>query len=132
MSNLRVHTIFILIFTVSLLLRASMSGTVTESTLKFSKGQNQITLSEKANYGHSYVYNFYAKKGQKTSLEVSSSKSIVKFSFVEETCNKQPAFSMTSWTGILSCNGLHKIVVVMNDEKLNQVPFTVTLKITEP
>lgn len=108
---------------------ASMGGTVSEKNIKFSKGVSKVTLKGIADYAHSYVYNFYAKKGQKASIDVSSKGEVVRFSFFESVCNEEPAFKATKWQGLLACGGLHKIVVVMNEQEMKAVPFEVTLQI---
>lgn len=69
------------------------------------------------------MYHFSAKKGQKASIEVNSNDGVVRFSFFELACIKEPAFSEINWSGALSCCGRHEIVVVMNDVKLSQGRF---------
>lgn len=108
----------------------NMSGTVVEHRVKFAKGKTSTTLPGKAKYGMSYVYYVGAPKGQRMSVQVKSNRGLVTFSLIApDTQTIENAFLVKDWTGDLPQTGDYSIVVVMNNEKASNVPYTLEVAI---
>lgn len=108
----------------------NMSGTVTTKEIKFAKGKHEATVKGSARYARSYVYTLGAKEGQTMSVSVSAKDRELSFSVISpdgETIDG--AFLVTQWSGSLPMNGRYRIVLVMNDENADAVPFTLKAKI---
>ena len=108
----------------------NMSGTVVERRVKFAKGKTSITLRGKANYGMSYVYNVSARKGQRMSVQLKSDRGLVALSLIAPDARTvENAFLIKDWSGDLAQTGDYSIVVVMNDEKASNVPYSLEVTI---
>jgi hypothetical protein len=108
----------------------NMSGTVTTKEIKFAKGKHEASVPGSARYGRSYVYTLGAKAGQTMDVSVSAKNRELTFSVIgpdDETL--EGAFGVTEWSGTLPANGKYQVVVVMNDENVGTVPFTLKAKI---
>lgn len=108
----------------------NMSVTVIERRVKFAKGQTSVALRGKARYAMSYVYHVRAQKGQHMSVRLNSDRGLVTFSLTApDTQTVENAFGTRDWSGDLPQTGDYSIVLVMNDEKGGNVPYTLVVAI---
>lgn len=107
-----------------------MSGSVVKHRIRFAKGKSSATLSGKAKYAMSYVYDLGAQKDQTMNIHLTSPHNIVQFSLIrpdQETMEK--GFLVTDWQGKLPQKGDYSIVLVMNDAKAKLIEYTLTVEV---
>lgn len=125
--------LFLLVFFVGAIANASaqnMAHTVTKKEIKFAKGKHEASIQGSARYARSYVYTLGAKAGQTMTVSVAAKNRELTFSVIgpdDETL--EGAFGVAEWSGELPLNGKYSVVVVMNDENADAVPFTLKAKI---
>jgi hypothetical protein len=108
----------------------NMSGTVVERRVRFARGTHSATLQGRAKYGMSYAYKLGARAGQNMNVLLTSNGNAVTFSLIApNTDTVADAFLVNTWSGVLDQSGDYSIVVVMNNERARNVPFTLAVSI---
>lgn len=108
----------------------NMSSTVVTKEVKFAKGKHEATVTGVAKYGMSYVYKLGASAGQTIHVELVGKNKELIFSLMAPPPDEDTISTMVkTYNGELPKNGKYMIVVVMNDEKVAGVPFTLKVKI---
>ena len=108
----------------------NMAGTVVTKEVKFAKGKHEATVTGNAKYGMSYVYKLGANAGQTIDVELVGKNPELIFSLMAPPPDEDTISTMVkTYNGKLPMDGKYMIVVVMNDEKAKNVPFTLKVKI---
>lgn len=108
----------------------NMSSTVITKEVKFAKGKHEAVVQGSAKYGMSYVYNLGANAGQTIDVDLAGKNPELIFSLMAPPPDEDTIATMVkTYNGELPMKGKYMIVVVMNDEKARNVPFTLKVKI---
>lgn len=108
----------------------NQAHTVIERRLNFRPGRTGAAVSGTARYGMSYVYRVRAREGQTTVVRLTSPAKRALFSVIApdgETI--EGAFTTAQWSGELPQTGEYRIVVVMEDQVANKVPYKLSVSI---
>ena len=109
----------------------SAANTVENFDVKFSPGKSQTVRRGKADYAMSYVYNLEVRKGQVITIKVESAEKELTFSFFlpSDADASEVGFGVKQWSGKTPQTGIHKIVLVMNNENASKVPYRLHIKV---